>query len=505
MDRRHFLRLERASRLAALPPSEPPPTAGGLDPFVPSADAPWDRRRAAHLVRRTGFGYDTRAVDAALGRTPAEAAESILRAAVAAGTPPRPSWADLLRPPNSAPQGERDAYNRANREGIQEASRRTIWEALGLRHRGSPLRERMALLWHNMIPISRRETGNRAHRLWEYNNVLRRHALGDYRDLVREIGLTQAMLDYLDGNRSRRGNPNENYAREVLELFTMGISGPDGSQNYTQEDITELSRAFTGWQTPQSSLTAVFNPNRFDNEAKTVFGVTGNFDYDGAITLIFEQRRAAIAHYVARRIYREFVHDTPNEEVVAQLATVLDDADFQIEAAVRTLLASSHFHSEGVIGSRVASPFEHAVGLLGALQTPDPAGEAAYLLRRTREAGQEPFDPPDVSGWDVGRLWLDTSTLPARWTSSDELVSRFEVDVDFVMTFPNPYDPYEVIDEMAARLLAVPLTYDASQEALEILLGGIPDYEWNPTADTAPGRIRATMRHLARLPEFQLT
>ncbi|WP_412067415.1 DUF1800 domain-containing protein [Rubrivirga sp. IMCC43871] len=504
MDRRRFLRPRATDDAQALPPAEPPPYAGGLAPFAPAASAPWDARRAAHLVRRTGFGLDASAVDQHVQTTPADAVAGTVDAALAAGTPPRPYWADIPRPPSSASEAEKEAYEQANREGLIDSRESVVREALGLRHPGSPLRERLAMLWHSVVPVSSVETGNRGHRNYEYWYLLRRHALGRYDELIHEIGRTPSMLKYLDGDQNRVGNPNENFARELLELFTMGITGPDGSPNYTQQDIGELARALTGWTAPNTQLTSVLNPNRFDAGEKTVLGVTGALDYDGAMALIFSARRTAVAHYVARRLYREFVHDIPNEEVVEELAGVLDGADFAIEPAVRALLGSAHFFSDGVLAAKIKSPFEHVVGLLRTTGAADPDALVGRVLRQSRDAGQRPFDPPNVSGWAVGRSWLDTSTLPTRWLTSDDVISRGSIAQDFALSLPNPFDPYLLVDDLADRMISVPVPEPTRTEAVEILLAGIPDYEWNPKASTAPARIRATLQFLARLPEYQL-
>lgn len=505
MDRRRFLRPRPADDAARqLPPAEPPPYAGGLTPFAPTASAPWDLRRAAHLVRRTGFGQDHSLATLYLQSTPADAVSAVVDAAIATDPPPRPYWADIPRPPNSASDEAKAAYEQANREGLSESRASVVWEALGLRRPGSPLRERMAMLWHNVIPVSSQESGNRGYRNYEYWSLLRAQALGRYDVLIHRMGTTQAMLKYLDGDLNRVGNPNENYARELLELFTMGILGPDGTPNYTQQDIAELARALTGWRALSEDLTATFSPSRFDDGEKTVFGVTGPLDYDGAIALIFSARRSAVTHYVARRLYREFVHDVPNEQVVAELAATLDASDFEIAPAVRALLGSQHFFSDGAIAAKIKSPFEHMVGMLRTTGAADPADLTNLALRRMREAGQRPFDPPDVSGWEVGRRWLDTSALPARWITSDDILGRSSIAQDFALSLPNPYDPYVLVDDLASRLLAVPVAASVRAEAVEVLLAGIPDYEWDPNASTAPARIRATLQFFARLPEFQL-
>ncbi|GIV60541.1 MAG: hypothetical protein KatS3mg043_1630 [Rhodothermaceae bacterium] len=256
MHRRSFLRIPDR------PVSANPRRRAGLEPYA----GPWTRRQARHLVRRTGFGAIKREVDGVLADgNAATAVDRLVAAAQADPLPEAPAW-----------------YGRSNTSGISEIYelQRAWFEAM----RTKGLIEKMTLFWHNHFVtqytgIRSKTSLSAAHLVYDYYTLLRRHALGNFRTLVRKIGLNPAMLVYLDGFVNERGKANENYARELLELFTMGQTGPDGSLNYTETDIKEIARALTGWVVT-GDRRASFDPARHDGGLKQVWGETGAFDYD---------------------------------------------------------------------------------------------------------------------------------------------------------------------------------------------------------------------------------
>ena len=279
--------------------------ASGLAPY----GGPWDRRRAAHLVRRTSFGAIKREVDRALNDGSATAAVARLTAAAQGDPlPEAPSW-----------------YSRNGSTGTEEIYdlQRTWLEAM----RNKGFIEKMTLFWHNHLVTQWTANQGKAsnsvgHLTYDYYKLLRFHALGNFRTLVYNIGTNPAMLIYLDGFVNEKGQANENYGRELLELFTMGQYGPDGSENYTEQDIKEIARALTGWDVNNSNR-ATFDPARHDRTSKTIMGQTDLFDYDGVIDLIFEVRASQIAHYVCRKLYSFFVQPVPDEAVVGRVGAGL--------------------------------------------------------------------------------------------------------------------------------------------------------------------------------------
>ena len=313
------------------------------------------------------------------------------------------------------------------------------------------------------------------------------------------------MLIYLNGVQNRVGSPNENYARELLELFTMGIEGPDGTPNYSQADVQELARVLTGWSIDvYGTLDAVFVPPWHDSGTKTVFGQTGAWGYDDVVPLLFGQRDSQIAHFVARKLYTEFVYAVPDEAVVADLAAVLLAHDFQIEPAVRALLKSAHFFDGATVGARIKSPATLTLGLhreLGLAGSPDVFETIRFVMNLL---GQRLFQPPNVAGWPGYRAWLDTDALPLRWLLGDYLLAQEQTLQALALDLPNPIDAAALAADFAAFFLGVPLDADDEAALVEILLNGIPPYEWNPFDPGAEGRLFGLAAHLLRLPEYQL-
>ena len=495
----------------------------GLAPYVPTADAPWDRARARHLIRRTGFGARPAATDLALAMSPGDAVDALLDGAMALPPLDVPPWIDDAPPHWTAPQAERDAYRDANQQRITDTYSQAVDQMLS---RGAAdewsaacigLRERMALMWHSHV-VTELDTYFLGPLLNRYATLLRRNAFGNVRTLVDEVGRDPAMLIYLNGVENRAGNPNENYARELFELFTMGIDGPDGSANYTQLDVTEAARALTGWgidyygetDTPLESL---FVPQWFDDGAKTIFGQTGDWGYDDVVRLVFEQRGPETAHFVCRRLYRTFVHHVPDETVVAAMAAVMVDAQYEVAPVLRALLKSEHFFDAGLRGAAIKAPLEMQVGLwrqvgidpdVEAEEDPDFWGSlywAAHL------AGQRLYYPPNVAGWPGGRTWVDTSRLTLRWSVVSWVVWRQDVYRAMLIPYPPEirYQVRPVARAIADDWLGLPASDAQVEEVVARLLNGQDEQYWNPDDPSAENRIRGAVRYLTELPEFQLT
>ncbi|MEM6336780.1 MAG: DUF1800 family protein, partial [Bacteroidota bacterium] len=360
---------------------------------------------------------------------------------------------------------------------------------------------------------------------------------------VREIGIQPAMLLYLDGFLNQASSPNENYARELLELFTTGIIGPDGSPNYTETDIEELARALTGWIVRWRELQVDFLPFFHDGGQKTILGRTGNFGYDDVIDLIFEERPTAIAHFVSAKIYREFVQAEPDSAIVEQLATTVLTSDFDVASVVRQLLSSEHFFDLGLRGAQIKNPIEFAYGL--PLESPlyeDP--EYLYILYfLAADLGQFVLQPPNVAGWEGGRTWITTSTLAKRWDYSGFLIwgrgedRGEEPALDMIGLADLLHDrnareaPFELAVRLAEHVIGVPVDQLSVESGVEfigdlntfpipnavaqgpavhvelakrMLNGWIPWYDWDLNADYASDVLRVYLTYLFELPELQL-
>lgn len=495
-------------------------------------EGPLDERTAAHLLRRTAFGADPTRIAEWVGRSAADVVRGLLDEARNAPLPVPFAWANSAPPPRGSAQADIDAYNRNNVIWIGEA--RWAWLS---EMRKTGLRERLALFWHNHFVT---ESPGYIYAVYStrYLGLLRTHALGNFRSLTREIGLTPAMLRYLDGALNRSGAPNENYARELLELFTMSPTGPDSSPNYTEADIRELSRALTGWQVDSQAMTAVFAANRHDAGVKSVFGRSGAFGYDAVLDVIFEERGPQIADHVCRRLYSHFVYHEPEPAFCAELAAGLLADGFLLEPTIERLLTSERFFDPDLMGGSIKSPVELALGLMEPLGVPPSDDLYRSLDRSCRSLSQTLLDPPSVAGWPGHRDWLTTSLLPLRWTFTDGLFTgTFGRSLDLVSLVTSIHDPndpeaaFHLPVKLTALFLAVPAaSLDlAAIEApfagnlvqhpvpdwvlngpehvptlAKMFLGGLPWYEWSPVQEGAHTLVAGFLQQIAHLPEFQL-
>ena len=490
MNRKDFLRT-----LAPVPkPREAvaQPERATLAPYTPSSTKPWNRQRAAHLLRRTGMGAPPTAVDALLQQDPVAAVHAIVDEAAAAPLPPPPAWAD--QPINK------------EMNNSQKYEAQVLWlEQMRL----GGFRERMAFFWSNHF-VTASSNYKEAVYIYHYLTVLRTHALGNLKAFTYEVGLSPAMLIYLDGVKNKRSGPNENYARELCELFTMGIFNEAGERNYTQTDIEELARALTGLRVDDETRTSYLDDKQFDKGTKTFFERTGEFGYDDVVNIIFEERASSIAHNVAGQIYRAFVHAIPNAGIVSELAAIFLGNNFEIAPVMKALLSSDHFFEEAIIGASFKSPvdlfngFIHEAGV-----TLDEEGLREVFDDMDR-LGQELFDPPSVAGWPGYHSWMSTGSLPLRWSNMLKLIYGTDgynvLDVmPLARQTSNPEDPYILTRELTDTFLSQPMSEEEYSVLTEVLLDGIPDYEWSTEVTGADERLRGLLAYIVQLPEFQLT
>ena len=477
--------------------TNPTTVRAGLEPYIPDQDMPWNYRRASHLLRRAQMGAPRTKVMEFLSITPAQAVNTLLSESITLTPLVKPDY----DPDDNNPQ------HRVNYEWMP-------------RFFASGVREKMTLFWSNLTIASL--NGYRTSYYYDYLSLLREHAVGNYKEFVRKLGLNTAMIEYLDMDGSHKDGPNENYARELLELFTMGVIDKNGSFNYTETDIKEIARAFTGWQRignndahRRGEGVVQFNAGRFDNTEKTVFGRTGNWGYDDILDIIFEERTAEIANYICTKLYEFFVYEIPDQSVVDEMALTFIQSNFEVLPVLQRLFTSRHFYEEEALGSKVKSPCEAVIGFMNTVdrRTTD-AGDKPEQLKQTRyrleDAGQYLGSPPDVFGWPENDAWISVQTLSSRWDSMSSLIfgARGFPDYDpipFVRMIEDHNDPYKLVDELVQMVLAVPVNGYTNEELTEVLLDGIPYYEWSIDTLESAARINSFIVFLSKLPEFQLT
>lgn len=371
-----------------------------LRPWRP-ARGHWDRGAAAHLLRRAGFG----ARPAELERALAQGLEATL--------------ADVLVARDVSERravSEHDDHPRDD-DALRESARAILptgsldllqawWMALILEG-VSPLRERMAFVWHAHFATSNDKV-NDVRLMHAQNELLRSQGLGDFRALLHAIARDPAMLVWLDGDSNRSGHPNENFAREVLELFALGIG------HYREEDVQEAARAFSGWGTEGRAF--VFRSEHHDAGTKTVFGRSGNWSGDQVIDLVLEH--PACSRHVARLLLRAFVAPEAESDWIEALAAVLREREWHIGRTLEVLLSSELFFSFQARRARIAGPVELLAQAVRALDARIAPRRAAVLCA---EMGQALFQPPSVKGWDGGRTWIHSGSWIARHNAMVEV------------------------------------------------------------------------------------
>jgi uncharacterized protein (DUF1800 family) len=362
--------------------------------YEPSPAEPFDRRAAAHLFRRAGFAATFAELDQAVARGPEITIQKLL-----AGEAEHRAFAEGMQQFATSVLGRNDSAAIAS------------WWLYRMRHTPAPLLEKATLFWHGHFATSAAKVTD-ARLMLRQNELLRQQALGDFPTLVKAMGRDPAMLLYLDSATNRKNHPNENFAREVLELFTLGPG------NYTEADIQQLARCYTGWEIQQGEFK--FNRYQHDDSPKTIFGRTGNFDGDTALPIILAQPAAAT--FLCTKLVRFFVADErfTENEWIEPLAQQLRASEFQIQPVLRTILSSRVFFSPEARGAKVRSPVELTIGFLRAF---DAGANLQELVDSLRGLGQLPLFPPNVKGWNGGRQWINASTILARANVMKKLIA----------------------------------------------------------------------------------
>ena len=277
-----------------------------------------------------------------------------------------------------------------------------------------PLAEKTALLWHGHFATSSDKVKDSI----SNNDIIdtfRKHGLGDFKTLVTKVSQTPAMLRYLDNNRNRKGKPNENFAREIMELFTLGIG------NYTENDIKEAARSFTGWTYYNSKRQFVDNKRNHDPGTKTFLGKTGKFTGNDIIRIICEQEQ--MPRYIGSVIWEYYCYQAPGEKLVDELAAEFKKANGNIGKFLTTIFMSKEFYSKRTIGTQIKSPTQLVVNLVDSLQLDQKKMRPELINLAMRGMGQQLLAPPNVKGWDGNRAWINTNTLLVRYNIPSYLLS----------------------------------------------------------------------------------
>jgi len=373
-------------------------------PFEPSDEQPWSRHLAAHLCRRAGFGATSKELDELSRRGPAEIAHDVVQNATQASR--LDPQADALAMAMLATGNSRNLAAWWLHRMLNSS-----WSGSDASSK-SPLLEKMTLFWHGHFATGAEKVDD-AEMMFAQNRMLRRHSMSDFGAMVQQISRDPAMLIYLDSVTNRKAHPNENYAREVMELFCLGEG------NYTERDIQELARCFTGWEVRRKKFR--FNKYQHDTGKKSILGETGEFSGEDGVRIVLKQK--ALPRFIAGKLIRFFVFDEPSapEHLVEPLADLFRKSNLQIGPVIERILASNLFYSPLSVGRKIRSPVELGIGVLRCL---GGSSNLEMVARGLDEIGQAVFYPPNVKGWDGGRTWINTSTLLGRSNLVGEILGN---------------------------------------------------------------------------------
>jgi len=532
-----------------------PPPLTGLNPYTGS----FTQTELQHLLKRTLFGASRADLNYFAGRTLPDVLSELLNPATVIPPPPVKEYTTsttATNPDTGIASGSTwvgDLNNDGTVQSQRRASFKKWWMGLMINQDRSVL-EKMTLFWHNHFATETNDVGN-AQYIYRHHQLLRTHALGNFKILTRAVTIDSAMLVYLNGQLNTRTAPDENYGRELQELFCCG-KGPDSL--YTEADVKAAARVLTGWRNNNTTMTSYFDSTRHDTNPKvfssfynnTVIagrtGVTaGDIELDEMLTMIFNVQE--VAKYICRRIYRWFVYydidASVESNIITPLANIFRSNNYEIKPVLQALLQSEHFFDVLSRGCQIKSPVDLVVGMCREFPMAfQPSSDYItnyahwnYMVTWVSNMQQNIGDPPDVSGWKAYyqepqfyQIWINSDTLPKRNQFTDTMIvtgysvsgKRIQVDgLGLVQQLNTPADPNAVINQLTSYLYRIDLS-DASKTQLkrDILLSGqTSDHYWtdawnlyisNPgnTANTTTVRnkIRDLLKYLLNLAEYQL-
>jgi hypothetical protein len=517
MDRRDFLAAKRkAAPVMTAEKKETVRTYSGLNPY----NGPWTANEAAHLLKRTMFGAKPEDITYFLGMSMNQAVDELLTLPATAPAPPVKNYNNNNIPPtdpdyNIAMGSTWVNTNTTDADGLRRASFKSWWMGLMINQERN-IREKMTLFWHNHFSTESNDI-NRA--IWAYNNnaLCRQFALGNFKQFVRAMTLDVAMLRYLNGYLNINTAPDENYARELLELFTLGKGN---NPNYTEDDVKSAAKVLTGWKINGNTNTYFFNSNQHDRNNKqfssffnnyVLTGRTGatagDLELDDLLNMIFG-KSAEVSRFIVKKLYRYFVYykiDAATEaSVINPLAQILINSNWEIKPVLTALFKSEHFFDVLNQGCFIKTPVDLVTGSCREFGVvfPDAADYVnaynmwSYIQNFAALLQQNIGDPPDVAGWKAfyqepqfHEIWINTDTYPRRNLFTDAMITtgytrggrKIIIDpVEFTKRLATPADPNALIDQALRILYRIDLTA-ASKAALkkQILLSNQDqDFYW---------------------------
>ena len=469
--------------------------------FIPSNSNPWNKEKAKLLLRRMGFCTDLNSINRYLLMTPGDVIDELLQESKDLSSTTAPE------------QGYRD-NKEFNDSGKNKSYYHTIWQKQAFADfQKNAFRERLVLFWSNHFVVEYKDVNQPAY-LYQYYVLLQTQVLGNFKTFVHKVGLTPAMLRYLNGYDNKNSSPNENYGRELYELFTLGQGN-----GYVQEDITETSRALTGFNKTVRYGPITFNEKTFDKGSKTIFGRSGNWGYDDVIDILFDEKKDIIARFICEKIYKYFVSPITDEAIVSSLAATMISNNFELAPVYSQLFKSEHFFDKKNSNVLIKSPIDLMLGLHKTLgfKLDDTIDLEVQFRNKCRDMGQIIFSPVDVAGWQGNQDWINSETLPKRWEFSDYLLIKYwkknrnQFKKLIISLVGNKETELNVIVNALKDFMFCPceIKDEELSEAIAVFIGEVPenyfeDGTWSINDDSVPKQVYDLMRFFITLPEFQL-
>ena len=478
--------------------------AAMLAPVGLRAADPMGFDEARHLLNRTSFAANVEDINAFAKLTRAQAVDQLLAwAAITKVATAPPAWINDFESPRRLRGMSEEQRKTALREQIEKGAELRGWWMTEMLTTPSPLTEKMVLFWHNHFVSSLQKVRSPV-LMYRQQQVLRKHALGYFGDMLHDVSKDAAMVIYLDNASNRKAQPNENFAREVMELFTLGEG------NYSEQDIKEAARAFTGWSLDPDSGQFMWRPLIHDDGVKTVLGRSGNFDGDAVLDILLAQPQTA--EFIVAKLWREFVSPVPDAAEVKRIARMFRDNRYNVKVALRAVLMSEAFYALQNRAALIKSPVELVVGTLRQFRF--ETGEAMPFVLASRQLGQDIFAPPNVKGWPGGETWINSATLLQRKQLLERLFRAQEMRQPLMAMSRNAGDNVKGIgkvtdgkERLARALLDIHFDSDkwlaqfrpGTGEIARVVLAADPA---NPPAAGAQGM--ELLRHLVLDPVYQL-
>jgi len=500
------------------------PVSSSMRPINPAA---FGFDQARHLLWRAGFGGTPEQIQTFVAWGPQKSVEYLTNYSDIPGEAVTENQFDrnIMRP---ASREERElaakarrmsdedtvARLRARRQEAERDDRRQMsevqrWWFKRMIETPRPLEEKMTLFWHGHFATSYRTIEDSYH-MFTQNQLFRKHAVGDFRELLFAVIRDPAMLAYLDNDDSRKGRPNENLAREIMELFALGVG------NYSEQDIKEGARALTGYSFKDDEFD--FQKNNHDDGRKSILGKSGAMDGDDFVKAILEQR--ACSRFLAAKFYHFFIGEHPTgrpdrdaaaKSVIADLASTILASKYRVRPVLEKLFLSEHFYDAAVVNERIKSPVELVVGAVRSLNA--PVRDLGVLAAATSAMGQNVFFPPSVKGWDGGRSWINTSTLFIRQNIMCFLLTgKLPVGYDALKDVEK-FDPSPLLEQLARTDSAAASSPEAVVDYLLRFATGAPAQHNRATLQTflkdhggkiTPDSITGLLLLITAMPEYQL-